>query len=40
MRKHALPPDLLDVSDPTKLSDVELDAAVTMLKDLAHLPPG
>ncbi|DAD51932.1 hypothetical protein QIL89_gp1 [ssRNA phage Esthiorhiza.4_1] len=40
MRKHALPPDLLVVSDPAKLSDVELDAAVTIVKDLAHLPPG
>lgn len=39
-RKHSLPSDLLDVHDPSKLSDVELDAAVTVLKDLAHLPPG
>lgn len=40
MRKHALPSDLVEHSDPSKMSDVELDAAVTVVKDLAHLPPG
>lgn len=40
MRKHALPSDLVEQTDPTKLTDIELEAAVTVLKDLAHLPPG
>jgi hypothetical protein len=39
-KKHSLPADLLTNHDPEKMSDVELDAAVTILKDLSHLPPG
>jgi len=39
-KKHSLPPDLLVSHDPTKMDDVELDAAIAILKDLAHLPPG
>jgi hypothetical protein len=39
-KKHSLPSDLLVNHDPSKMEDVELEAAVVVLKDLAHLPPG
>ncbi len=40
MRKHSLDPAVQVAQDPSKMTDVELEAAVVLLKDLAHLPPG
>lgn len=36
VRKHGL---LVELPDPTSLSDEELRAAVDQLRDMAHLPP-
>lgn len=38
MRKHDLPPDEFK-ADVKSMSDEEILASITVLRDLAHLPP-